>query len=372
MIKPIGKVRLILALLLVATLVLAGCGGGKADKKPADTATTGSTTEVRGTESQQVGAASQAESPQAVATPLRVLVAGADLISLKNIPFLLQDFYHSDNIDLVFQEYAGGADIAKALLGGDTVMAVPASQHVLRDPSGEMRIVATVTTSPGHALIVSSKYQDQVRSVADLKGKQVGVSSLGSATHQTLIKLLKRHNIDENDVIILPVGLDATESLANDEVQAAVTIEPFITEAVTSGTATVLVDTRTVEGTEAVFGTAEFPWICLVTTQEFIDRDPEAVQRVVSALVKTLQYMSTASPAEIIAKLPDAFRENEAMWIKMLQDNRSQFPKDGRISRQGLEAVWEDLQASGRVPADQPLPWESAVAPQFAEQAVSR
>lgn len=334
-------------LVAVCAVALVGCGGGsqtspaKAPDKAAEPA-------------------QQAPAPKKEAVTVKV--GSTEKTALKNLPMFLTGFGEEVGVKVEYQEYKGGSEVAKALLNGEIDMAFVAVDQVLKDKSGEFRLVSMVTNGPGQAVLVDAQYKDTIKSVKDLAGQKVGVSSLGSGPHKTLTELLTANGIDPKSVQVLPVGLNANEVLGTGKVAAMVTIEPFITLAEQSGKGVVLVDARKPEGIKAIYGTPEVPWIGLVTRTNVIKENPTTVERMVGLVAKSLKYVAQASSADVAKKAPSFFKDevggDDAAFAKMLDGNKATFSKDGRINKEALDAQWKKLQASGAVSKEQAFPFE--------------
>lgn len=357
--------RLFTALVAVLAVALAGCGG------------TGGSSDTPAAAKAPETSAAKTEAPAAAAAPkleaVAVKVGSTEKAALKNLPMNLTGFAEAEGVKVEYQEYKGGSEVAKALLNGEIDMAFMAADLVLKDKSGEFRMVAMVTNGPGQALIVDNQYKDSIKSVKDLAGQKVGVSSLGSGPHKTLNEMLAANKVDPKTVTVIPVGLNSVEVLGTGKVAAMVTIEPYITLAEASGKGTVLVDLRSPGGIQAVYGSTEIPWIALVTRTGFIQQNPAAVERMVATVVKSLKFIAAGSAADISQKSPSFFKEevkgDEAMFTKMLEGNKSTFSKDGSFNRTALEGMWKNLQASGAVSKESSLPYDQIIDAKYWQKA---
>jgi NitT/TauT family transport system substrate-binding protein len=79
-------------------------------------------------------------------------------------------------------------------------------------------------------LAVAPALSGTIRTVRDLKGRAVGVSTPGSATHQFLNFLLVTNSLSPEDVSVVSVGMSASSLAALDrgKVDAAVLIASAI------------------------------------------------------------------------------------------------------------------------------------------------
>lgn len=215
------------SVLLITALALTGCS--------ASTTTDSTSGKTETANRPEPVAAAQVAAP--VKEVITAKIGGTDRDSLKHLPLFLSSFGKEDAVQASFTEYQGGSALAKALLDKTIDFGVLQVEHVLRDTSGEMQIVALITRNPGLVLLVDSRYKEEIKSVQDLAGKRVGISGIGGASHQFLLTLAQQSKLDPNSMTMLPLGLNAVDVLAKDEVHATVSLEPFVTQVIEIGRA---------------------------------------------------------------------------------------------------------------------------------------
>lgn len=348
------------AALCALLVVLAGCGGNaqKSPNTPASTQPNGGST----------GTPAGKENPTPTGTT-PVSIAGTEREAIKHLPIFIDTFGKTSGLKAEFTEFKGGAQVAKALREGEADFAFMAVEHVLKDQSGEMKILALITRFPGHTLLVDVAHKDQITSVADLKGAKVGVSSIGSGPHQALNLYLSQAKVDLNDVTVLPVGADAEQTFAEQKVVAMMALEPFASKAILSGKAVVLVDTRKAEGVRAMYGTDEVPWVALVTRKQVIEQKPDLVQKMVSEVVQSLKTLAASDGKKVGGMVPAEIKGDQSLFEAVFDANRDAFSPDGKVTEGAVKPVWTSLQETGAVPKDQALAWESMVDLSFLEKA---
>jgi NitT/TauT family transport system substrate-binding protein len=224
-------------------------------------------------------------------------------------------------------------------------------------------MVSLLTRYPGLALLVDTKYKDQIKSVKDLAGKKVGASAVGGASHQFLLTLLKANGMEAGSINFLPVGLNAPEIFSQGNVVATVTLEPFITQTVQSGQAVVLVDSRKPDGTAQVYGVPEIAWHALVTRKDVIASNPDLVKQTAQAIQHALETIATENVDALVSQTPKEMYPggDAALFAQMLSANRAAFSADGRLTQKLMEPVWANMQAQGAAPKDKPLPFAETV-----------
>lgn len=360
----------VFALLVVLSLVLAACGGGgkstespkPSDKKAADSAAVGSN-------ANEVATAQPKEMMKA-----RFAVGGAG--SIIYLPLAIahhKGFFKEEGIDSEILDVKGGTQVIQALTSGEVDWGSAALEHTVKSQSQGVDLVmlGLYARYPSITLVVSTDLKDKVKSVQDLKGMKVGVTSLGSATHKALLSLLAKYDMKPSDVEVVGVGTaDAVEAIKSNKVQAAFTLDPFTTDLIASGKAWSIWDLRTQKDTEALYGEKQMPFVGMVTRREVVEKNPEMAQRIVNAIVKANKYITTSMPEEVAAALPAELKGvSEALYVASLKGNLETFPPDAIASEAGVELVIKSLRAEKAIPENFELKPSTVFDPTFAKKA---
>jgi NitT/TauT family transport system substrate-binding protein len=190
--------------------------------------------------------------------------------------------------------------------------------------------------------MVSPAETDKIKTVADLVGKHVGVSAPGSSTDFYLKYLLRKNGVDPNKVPVVGIGNGATSvaAMEQDQVQAAVMVEPAVTQMVTRHPGLpILSDTRTVKDTVAVFG-GEYPAGSLYALTSWVTAHQDESAKLAEAIVHTLQWIHSHSAEEIMAKMPKEFTSSDpAVYLTSLKNMIPTFSSTGLMDPKGAEAV---------------------------------
>lgn len=140
----------------------------------------------------------------------------------------------------------GGPAAANALVTGDVDIGITLTESVLKlRPQGKDLTVAAVIQDKNPCVIVVSP-NSPAKSLADLKGQSIGVTAIGSLTDLILRAYIAEQGMSDSDFKIVGFGQPVTVNLALErgEIQAAVTITPFLTRMQLNKTGRVLVDFR--------------------------------------------------------------------------------------------------------------------------------
>jgi len=120
--------------------------------------------------------------------------------------------YHRDEGLSVEMIRAGGGIATQALIAGDLHFSTSAGSALSAMLRGaEIKVIYTNIDRPGYQLWSA---QPEVRMLKDLIGKKVGVTSRGDTQELSVRLLLRKHGIDGNAVVYVPVGFGATRLAA--------------------------------------------------------------------------------------------------------------------------------------------------------------
>ena len=200
--------------------------------------------------------------------------------------------------------------------------------------------VVQFSQAPGEVELVSSKHPE-IKSMADLRGKSLGVTGLGSSTNFLSQYLMVKSGVPLGEFSTIPVGAGTTfiAAMTQDKIQAGMTTEPTISRMLKTGEARILVDMRTLDKTKQALG-GPYPAAALYMPTDWVQKNKPTVQKLANAFVKTLKYINTHSAADIADKMPKDFLAGDKdAYIKALADGKSMFTVDGVMPAGGPETV---------------------------------
>ncbi|WP_028745246.1 ABC transporter substrate-binding protein [Rhizobium mesoamericanum] len=251
-------------------------------------------------------------------------------------------YFKDEGLDVELLNEAAGVDAENQLLAGAVQGVVGFYDHCV-DLQAKGKFVQSVvqfSQAPGEVEVVSNKYPD-VKGLADLKGKNLGVTGLGSSTNFLTLYMASKAGLTGGDMVTVPVGAGATfiAAMQQDQIQAGMTTEPTISRLVKTGEARVLVDLRTVETTRAALG-GTYPAASLYMETAWVDEHKEEVQKLANAFVKTLKFINSHSAAEIAEKMPkDFYVGDKDGYVKALEAGKGMFTVDGVMPEDGPKTV---------------------------------
>ncbi|MDR7428162.1 MAG: ABC transporter substrate-binding protein [Armatimonadota bacterium] len=279
------------------------------------------------------------------------------------------DLERKRNIKVDLVDFRGGSEAATALIGGDVDFATVTLTHVIKahEAGKDLKFLLTFFNAQTMAMIVQADLD--VTSPAQLRGRRIGITSLGSATHMQARHILAAHQVDPDAVQYVPVGGPPTALAAwqRKAVDAMVYLDPLITTLVDGRMARLIYDVRTLEGTVRLYGA---PHISsgLLTRPEVIARDPETVQQVVGAFVCTLRWLriQRTRPEEIARNLPAGLDWSPAV----IRANLGGLSADGRVLPDAVQTVISFLKRDGLLVAGFAVPLDRLVNDTFVRRAI--
>jgi sulfonate transport system substrate-binding protein len=164
------------------------------------------------------------------------------IVVARDLGWIDQEFA-KDGIVFTYETFVAGPPLIEAFAGGRLDFGQVGDQPALQARANHVDAKAIglyVSSEKAYALLVRNG--SGIKSLKDLKGRKVGVT-IGSVGHQLLYLFLKSQGYkpaDIQQVNLLPG--DIISSLSAGHIDAAVTWEPFLTQAVLNGSSTILQD----------------------------------------------------------------------------------------------------------------------------------
>ena len=256
-------------------------------------------------------------------------------------------YFKAEGLDVEISDFAGGAKALQALVGGSADVVSGAYEHTINMQSKNQHIQSIVLMgrAPQIAMGVSTKAMPNYKSLADLKGKKIGVSAPGSSTNMVANLVLSRAGIKASDVSYVGVGTasGALTALRSGQIDAMSNIDPVMTMLEQKGDVKIITDTRTLKGTQDVFG-GPMPAACFYAHGEFVQKNPNTCQALANAVVHSLKWLQTAGPSDIIKTVPEGYLLGDrALYLASFNKVREAISLDGIITEEGARTALKAL-----------------------------
>ena len=258
-------------------------------------------------------------------------------------------FFKDEGLEVEINDFGGGARSLQALVGGSVDVVTGAYEHTIRMQAKgqDVRAVCELGRFPGIVLAVKTDKAGQIKSAADLKGAKIGVTAPGSSTALAAQYAMVKAGLKATDAAMIAVGggAGAVAAMKKGEIDAISHLDPVIAKLEADGDVQVMIDTRTEAGTRALFGGSN-PAAVLYTKQDFIERNPQTVQRLTNAFVKSLRWLGTAKPEDVAEVVPAEYHLGDRpLYIKAVQSSLEGYSRNGVIPPEGMASVLDMLKA---------------------------
>ncbi len=281
---------------------------------------------------------------------LSLMVGGADKqIYLPVVLARELGYFQAEGLEVELLSEPAGVHAEDQLLAGAVQGVVGFYDHTVDLQAKGTLVMSVVQLGriPGEALLVAARHAGEIRSPADLKGRPVGVTGLGSSTHFLSKYLLAKAGLRPGEFKPQAVGAGDSfiAALNGGRIVAGMTTEPTASRLLRSGQAGVLVDLRTLAGTEAALG-GLYPAACIYMRESWVAAHKPQVRQLAAALVKALRYIQAHSADEVATLVPPAYYAGDRdLYVKALAAGKDMFTPDGRMPPGGPETVLKVLQA---------------------------
>ena len=286
---------------------------------------------------------------QALEKPkVTIAVGGKNL--LYYLPLTIAEqlgYFKQEGLDVTIVDFAGGARALQAVVGGSADVVSGAFEHTvnMQFKGQPMRAFVLQGRAPMIVLGVNPKTMPNYKTVADLKGKKIGVTAPGSSTNVMVNFILAKAGLKPSDVSIVGVGAGngAVAAMRAGQVDAMSNLDPVITLLARSGDLKIVSDTRIVAESDKVFG-GPMPAGCLYAPQPFIDKNPNTAQALTNAMVRANKWIQAAGPSEVIKTVPESYLLGDrAVYIDAFLAAKGALSPDGMIPTAGPETAFRAL-----------------------------
>ncbi|KQT07693.1 ABC transporter substrate-binding protein [Ramlibacter sp. Leaf400] len=248
-------------------------------------------------------------------------------------------YFKAEGVDVEITDHVGGPRALQALTTGGADVVNGAYEHTIQLQSRNQFIQSFVLMgrAPQIAVGVSTKAVPHYKAPDDLRGRKIGVSAPGSSTNMVANMVLTRAGVRANEVSYVGVGtsMGALSALRSGQIDAMSNTDPVMTMLEQRGEVKIISDTRTLKGTQDVFG-GPMPAACFYAANEFVQKNPNTCQAMANAVVHALKWLQTAGPSDIIKTVPDAYLLGDrALYLASFSKVREAISLDGMLPDEG-------------------------------------
>lgn len=259
-----------------------------------------------------------------------------------------KNYFKDEGLEIEFVDFGSGTKALQAMVGGSADVTQGSYEHTVRmQPKGvELVAFSIFARYGGNVLVIPKSKAGEIKSVADLKGKTVGISSPGSGTHLFIARLLQQHGLKVEDVKYVAVGNGPSAVAAirkGGELDALVNLDPNISELEIAGDVIVMADGRSPEGMKSTYG-GDYIVNSLYAKAQWVKDNPKTVQAMTNAIYRAMKWLETAKLDDIIAAMPAEYSKSGGeAYRQSLVKNISSFQWDGIGRIENAQRVLETI-----------------------------
>jgi NitT/TauT family transport system substrate-binding protein len=179
-------------------------------------------------------------------TKLKVAEGSRSFTAMPTYIAIDAGYFAERGISVELVTMKGGPAAANALLSGDVDVAISVVETPIkmRAQGKDLRVAAVIQDKNPIVLVVPTA--STARSLADLKGKKIGVTATGSLSDLITRAYMRNNGMAESDFEIVGLGSGATVAAALErrQIDAAMTFTPFLTKLLTEKTGRIVQDFR--------------------------------------------------------------------------------------------------------------------------------
>jgi NitT/TauT family transport system substrate-binding protein len=300
---------------------------------------------------------SQAAQPVGDSSGEQVKIMVGGLNKQIYLPFQLAaqlGYYKDAGLNIQLSDEPAGVDAETNMLSGqvDGVGGFYDHNQVLQAKGKSTEAVVTMLQVPGEVELCRSDLKGQITSAADWKGRNLGITDLGSSTDYLTQYIGQKNGVAPTETHRIGVQSGGTLIAAMDHknIDCAMTTEPTVSQLVNTNKAFILYDSRTLAGAQQTFGGA-YPATSLYMTTAYVDAHKATVQKLVNVYVKTLKYIQDHTAAEITDKMPADYYAGvgKDAYIAALNAEKGIYSPTGLMPADGPKIVNAVLQTNADV-----------------------
>ena len=286
-------------------------------------------------------ACSAAFAAKAESAETRVVVVVDGIKQIRNLPAIVAEslgYFKDEGLTVTLTELRDEIPTDQMLMDGRADAAMAFYHHTfMSQAAGKLtETVITLGVSPALKVLVASRLKDQIKTIADLKGKRIYTGGLNSGKTTTANWLMVKagNHVTDYTRLELTDRDKMAKALQDGDADVVVAHEPDATYYQTSGVAVLLADVTSVEGTHKSLGSL-FPTTSLYLATSYVSSHQDTVQHLVNALVRGLNFINTHTPQEIMAILPkEVAGKHAATYLQDLSQDVKMFATNGLMPEQ--------------------------------------
>lgn len=309
----------------------------------------------------------------------RLTVVLDDRTSLSHLPLLLAEhlgFFKAEGLDIEFVEQASQPIAMTALTHGaaDVLCASYDTALLLKQKSVDVVSVAQIARTPQWVLGISNKNLPSFKTLADLRGKRVGIIDAEGSSQRCLWLSLLRSGVNPSQInmVTLNSPMHAMVAMRSGNLDALFATDPLMTALEKKDDIAIVANFRTLKQTQRVFS-GLLPGNCLIVPQALVKQDPQTCQALVSAVVRSLKWLRTAGPSDLLRSMVDSpLLPDRLVYLNAIDNLRESFSLDGLLAPEAQQVSLRMLSLLDPTLSTSSLAWQATVRNDFVRVAKQR
>jgi NitT/TauT family transport system substrate-binding protein len=257
---------------------------------------------------------------------------------------LSKGYFKDEGLDVERSLFPSGPKVLQSMLGGTADFGSSAYSNTLTMAVRGQKVVAVAMMAryPGYVLGISAKSAAKFKSMKDLSGMRIGVTSPGSSNNLVLDYIATKAGVDLKSFSVIGVGAEAAAAAAvrEGQIDALISVDPVVTMLTESHDLNVVADMRTAEGVKTTLDSSQYPEASILVTADFMAKNPRTVQAVVNAIVRAERFLKSSTPEQVADALPVSYQMgNRKLFVSAFGNSQAVFSADGRFDPAGPAAV---------------------------------
>lgn len=241
--------------------------------------------------------------------------------------------FKKHGLDLKIVDFTGGSKMSQAMVAGSIDIADGAGTEMAHVAKGAPMIAICESAGPIPFIGIGVPMDSPIHSIADLKGKKIGVSSSGSLTDWLAKELARKQGWKPDDITIVTMGNAPTSIIAafrEHLVDAYVNVTSLFLAMEENKTGRLLFPVSQYEGNVAAGA--------LYASEHIIATDPKSVRAFIAAWIETIDFIRTHK-AETV-KIESAITGfSESVMSKDYDLTVGMFTKDCKFDAESLTTL---------------------------------
>lgn len=282
------------------------------------------------------------ETPKATANAQKVVIGHTYIPNVQFAPSYIakEKGLFPANLDVELRHHGADEGLFNALISGNEDLVIASGDEMLQARSNGLDLISVGSYYQKYPIKVIVKADSKINSIADLKGKKVGLPGEYGANWFALQAALKEAKLEKQDLTIQSIGYTQLAALKSGQVDAVVGF---------TNNDTVQFRLAGEDVKEISLSDKELPLVSanIVTTAEYAKQNPEVIKEVLKSLGKGMEK-SFADPnlAVEVTKLYDPnlnSPEAEKSALETIKATNQLFAPNGKVRLEQNLKTWEEM-----------------------------